>query len=374
MISIASLLHTPESARPRVLIVDDDPAVRRVLRQVLDTGQYELLEADDGDTALDLYRAMPADAVLSDIMMPRMNGIDLLRAVKALDDTTAFILLTGAGSMSNAIDALRLEADDYLLKPFDVDEVQHSLTRALEHRRLLRENRVYQRALEQRVQTQEQTLDQLFVDGLLTIANAVEVRDHYTGGHVERVAVYAVATGDGLGMSPDELRDLAVAALLHDVGKIGIPDELLRKPAALNAEEYREMQRHPAIGAAILGTSPFLAGAIPGILHHHERWDGGGYPSGLAGEAISLAGRILAVVDTYDAIVTSRPYRDQRPSSVALAELQRCAGTQFDPRVVEAFTRALSSGFTSAVEISCIRALRRRDAAMNTLAMEPATD
>jgi putative two-component system response regulator len=374
MISMASPLHLDESTPPRVLIVDDDPAVRRVLRQVLDTGQYELIDADDGDTALELFRRHGADAVLSDIMMPRMNGIELLRAVKALDDTTAFILLTGAGSMHNAIDALRLEADDYLLKPFDVDEVLHALARALEHRRLLRQNRVYQQALEERVQTQEQTLDQLFVDGLLTIANAVEVRDRYTGGHVERVAIYAVATGDGLGMSPAELRDLAVSALLHDVGKIGIADELLRKPEALSPEEYREMQRHPVIGAAILGSSPFLSAAIPGILHHHERWDGTGYPNRLAGEQISLAGRILAVVDSYDAIVTSRPYRDQRPREAALAELHRCAGTQFDPRVVTAFTRALASGFTGAVEISCIRALRLRDAAINALAADPATD
>jgi putative two-component system response regulator len=374
MISIASLLNPLESGPPRVLIVDDDPAVRRVLRQVLETGSYLLMEADDGDSALECFRREGADAVLSDIMMPRMSGIELLREVKALDDTTAFILLTGAGSLGNAIDALRLEADDYLLKPFDVDEVLHSLSRALEHRRLLRENRMYQRALEQRVQTQEQTLDQLFVDGLLTIANAVEVRDHYTGGHVERVAVYAVATGDRLGMSPDELRDLAVAALLHDVGKIGIADELLRKPTALSPDEYLEMQRHPLIGAAILGASPFLSGAIPGILHHHERWDGTGYPNRLTGEAISLAGRILAVVDTFDAIVTSRPYRDERPRHDALAELHRCAGSQFDPQVVDAFTRALSSGFTSTVEVSCIRALRRRDAAINAIALEAATD
>jgi putative two-component system response regulator len=374
MISIASLILPAERTPPRVLVVDDDPAVRRVLRQVLDAGDYQVVEADDGDTALECFRDGGAEAVLSDIMMPRMSGIDLLRAVKAIDDTTAFILLTGAGSMGNAIAALRLEADDYLLKPFDVDEVLHSLARALEHRRLLRENRLYQQALEQRVQAQETTLDQLFVDGLLTIANAVEVRDRYTGGHVERVAIYAVATGEMLGMGPEELRDLAVAALLHDVGKIGIPDELLRKPDALNAAEYREMQRHPLIGAAILGTSPFLSGAIPGILHHHERWDGTGYPAGLASEAISLAGRILAVVDTYDAIVTTRPYRHERPRDAALSELQRCAGSQFDPRVVAAFTRALSSGFTSTVEISCIRALRRRDAAINALALEPATD
>jgi HD-GYP domain-containing protein (c-di-GMP phosphodiesterase class II) len=175
-------------------------------------------------------------------------------------------------------------------------------------------------------------------------------------------------------MSPEELRDLAVAALLHDIGKIGIADELLRKPAALSPDEYVEMQRHPLIGAAILGASPFLAGAIPGILHHHERWDGTGYPNGLAGEAISLAGRVLAVVDTFDAIVTSRPYRDERPRHDALAELHRCTGSQFDPRVVDAFTRALSSGFTSTVEVSCIRALRHRDAAINAIAFEAATD
>ncbi|HEX8691249.1 MAG TPA: HD domain-containing phosphohydrolase [Longimicrobium sp.] len=349
--------------RPRVLLVDDEAGIRQVLRQLLAGEPYEVLEAPDGAAALQLFAERGADVVLTDLMMPGISGIDLLKSVKAMDDTVAVILLTGAGTMENAIAALRLSADDYLLKPFNIDQVLHALSRAVEHRRLLLENRYYQSRLEQRVREQADQIEQMFLDGLLTIANAVEARDRYTRGHVERVTIYAVATGAELGLGEEELRALAVSGLLHDVGKIGIPDHLLTKPGTLTPEEYAVMKQHPLIGAAIVERSSSLREAVPGILHHHERWDGAGYPFGLAGEAISTAGRIVSVVDTFDAIVSSRPYRAERPEPVALEELRRCAGTQFDPRVVDAFLRAFGEGFKGGAELSCIQALRLHDAA-----------
>jgi putative two-component system response regulator len=350
--------------RPRVLVVDDEPAVRTVLRAVLTLkGAYDVIEAPDGTAALRTFAESGADVVITDMMMPGMGGIEVLRGVKVLDDTTGVIVLTGASRMDDAIEALRLQANDYLLKPFNVEQVLISVARALEHRRLVRENRWYQRYLEQRVHEQALQIDQLFLDGLLTIANAVEARDRYTRGHVERVTIYAVATGAQMGLREDELRTLAVAGLLHDVGKIGIPDLLLTKPGALTADEYDVMKQHPLIGAAILERSASLRDAVPGILHHHERWDGAGYPHGLAGDAISVAGRIVAVVDTYDAICTSRPYRPMRPEAVALEELARCRGGQFDPRAVDAFLHARRDGFRGGAELACIRALRQHQAA-----------
>jgi response regulator RpfG family c-di-GMP phosphodiesterase len=331
--------------RARVLIVDDDPGVRGVLTRILCGEGYELRTAGSAEEALSGLETEWVDLVLSDLQMPGIGGLELLRRVKARDDATGFIILTGAGTTEDAVAALRLQADDYLVKPFNVDEVALSVARALRHRALVRENRFYQRHLEDRVAAQARELESLFVDALLSLASAVEARDDYTGNHVERVARYAVATGRELGLEGEEIRHLWVGALLHDVGKIGVPDQILRKPGRLTPEEYAEMKRHPEIGGAIMARSAFLRPALPAVLHHQEHWDGSGYPAGLRGEAISLQGRIVSVADTFDAIVTSRPYRPGRSPEEAVAELRRCAGTQFDPAVVEAFQRALEKGF-----------------------------
>lgn len=348
------------STRPRILIVDDEPAIRRVLRTVLDTGEYELMEAGDGHEALALFHAAGADAVLCDLLLPGMDGIELLRRFKKVDDSVAFVMITGAGTVENAVEALRLQADDYLRKPFNVDEVGLSLSRALEHRRLVRENRAYQAHLEERVREQSERMEQLFVDGLLTLANAVETRDGYTGGHVERVTLYAVSTGAALGLPDETLRSLAVAGLLHDVGKIGIPDHVLTKPGRLTDEELAVMRRHPMIGAEILEQSTFLTDAVPGVMHHHERWDGEGYPGRLQRDSISLEGRILAVVDAFDAMVTTRPYRERCHTEAAVEELRRCSGSQFDPQVVDAFLEAMRGGFRGGESVPCVYAVRRR--------------
>lgn len=329
----------------RVLIVDDDPSVRGVLVRILAAEGYALREAVSGEEALTALEEDGADLVLSDLRMAGIGGLELLQRVKAIDDTTGFIILTGAGTIHNAVEALRLHADDYLLKPFNADAVALSVSRAMQHRRLVRENRFYQRHLEERVAEQARELEAIFVDALLSLASAVEARDDYTGGHVERVARYAVATGRELGLAGKEIRDLWVGALLHDVGKIGVPDHILRKPGKLTEEEYEAMKRHPQIGATIMERSAFLSPALPAVLHHQEQWDGNGYPCGLRGEEISLQGRIVAVADTFDAIISSRPYRAQRTEAEGLAELERCAGTQFDPAVVAAFRRAMEKGF-----------------------------
>ncbi|MBB4634830.1 response regulator RpfG family c-di-GMP phosphodiesterase [Longimicrobium terrae] len=333
------------SMAPRVLVADDDAGVRGVLRAMLRRGDYEVVEVEDGRAALDAFERDGADLILSDLQMPRMSGLELLRRIRALDDTTGFIILTGAGTVENAVEALRLQADDYLVKPFNVDEVLFAAERALSYRRLLRENRAHQQHLRERVAEQAAQLKVLLLDALRSLAAAIETRDDYTGGHVERVARYAAATGREMGLSGEDLRALWVGALLHDVGKIGVSDAVLRKAGPLTDEEYAEMKRHPEIGAAIMARSSFLVPGLPAVLHHQEHWDGTGYPAGLRGEEISLQGRIISVVDTYDAIITRRPYRDARTSEEALAELSRCAGTQFDPGVVEAFVRAARNGF-----------------------------
>jgi response regulator RpfG family c-di-GMP phosphodiesterase len=327
----------------RVLVADDDPAIRKALRIIL--RGYEVLEAGDGAEALRQLEAHGADLVLSDLQMPSVGGLELLRRVKLSDPTTAFIILTGAGTVDNAVQALRLQADDYLVKPFNVDEVILACARALEHRRLVRENRGYQQHLEERVAEQARQIEGLLVDALRSLATAIDTRDDYTGGHVERVARYAAATGREMGLAGVELRALWIGALLHDVGKIGVSDAILNKPGPLTCEEYEEMKRHPEIGARVMASSSFLRPGIDAVLHHQEWWDGTGYPSGLRGEEISLQGRIVAVVDSFDAMVCCRPYRDAGSDRAARDEIAACAGTQFDPRVVEAFFRAAERGF-----------------------------
>jgi putative two-component system response regulator len=329
----------------RVLVVDDDPAIRRVLRDTLKPLSPELREAGDGVAALQVLAEWRPDVVLCDLQMPRMDGLEVLRQVRATDDTVAFLILTGAGTTEDAIDALRLQADDYLVKPFHIDEVTLAVERAVTHRRLIRENREHRDHLERRVAEQARQIEGLLVEALHALATAIEMRDDYTGGHVERVAQYAVATGRQLGMGTDELRHLWVGALLHDVGKIGVPDHILKKPGKLSADEYEEMKRHPEFGAGIMARSSFLRPGIPAVLHHQERFDGAGYPAGLAGAEISLEGRIIAVVDTFDAIITKRPYRGASSEEHAFEEIRRCAGTQFDPVVVEAFIKAAALGF-----------------------------
>lgn len=343
-------MTAPRSSRAehrpaRILVVDDDPSVRAILVRVLAEEGHEVGEAGCGREALALYEREGADLVLSDVQMPGVRGLDLLQHVKARDDAAGFIILTGAGTIEDAVEALRRQADDYLLKPFNVDEVALSVGRALRHRSLVLENRSYRLHLEERVAEQARELEGIFVDALLCLANAVEARDDYTGNHVGRVARYAVATGRELGLEGADVRHLWVGALLHDVGKIGVPDHILKKTGALTPEEYAEMKRHPEIGAGIMERSAFLRPALPAVLHHQERWDGAGYPAGLRGEEISLPGRIVSVADTFDAIVTARPYRGGSTEEAALAELERCAGTQFDPCVVAAFRRAREKGF-----------------------------
>jgi putative two-component system response regulator len=342
---IATQPSAPHGPYSRVLIVDDEESLRKVLRLGLAADGYDVREAADGEAALDMLGSWAPDVIVSDLLMPGVDGIELLRRAKAADDTLGFIVLTGVGTTAEAVQALRLNADDYLLKPYDVAELSISVARALERRALVRQNRFYQQCLELRVAQLGQQLERITADALISLAGAVEARDGYTGAHLERVTRYAQAVGGALELSRDQLRTLWIGALLHDIGKISIPDRILNKPSALSLDELAVMRQHPRLGAAILEQSAFLATAVPAVLHHHERWDGGGYPAGLSEGEIPIEARVLAVADAYDAIVSDRAYRARRSEETAMEELWRCRGTQFDPAVVDAFTSARGDGF-----------------------------
>ncbi len=336
-----------------ILVVDDDRIIRDVLVECLTDGGYRCEAACDGLEALEKVRDNGFDLVVSDIDMPRMDGVQLLREIKTLRPEIEIILLTGIVDIDTAIQSMRLGASDYLTKPFNLAEVLITIEKALDKQRLLRENREYHRSLERRVEerTAELTkknreIEELFhrlsctyQTTLEALAIALDTRDSETLGHSVRVAAYTVTVARRMGIVDPELTDIYRGALLHDVGKIGVPDAILRKPGKLNAEEWVEMRKHPEIGDRILQGIQFLDGARPIVRAHQERYDGKGYPEGLKGREIPLGARIFAVVDTLDAMTSDRPYRKAQSYEAAYDEITRFRGVQFDPDVVDAFLK-----------------------------------
>jgi response regulator RpfG family c-di-GMP phosphodiesterase len=329
-----------------VLIVDDDPQVREVLHQIFLSAGYRCLLACDGQEGLTTFRAWHPPLTVTDLKMPVMDGMALLGALRQEDPNSAVIVLTGAADMKTAIDSLKLGAHDFIMKPVNLDELLISADRALERRQLLMERREYQELLERRVEEATRDLEAAYRQlqdtyrtTLEALGSALDTRDVGTEAHSRRVHGYALSTAREYGLDDHQMIDLAHGVLLHDIGKIGIPDAILLKPGPLTPEEWKTMRTHPEIGARLIESVPFLRGAIPVVRHHHERWDGTGYPDGLAGRDIPLGARIFAVVDAFDAMTFDRPYSKAISFDAARAEIRRCAGSHFDPGVVEAFMR-----------------------------------
>jgi response regulator RpfG family c-di-GMP phosphodiesterase len=330
----------------QVLIVDDDLQVREVLHHIFLAGGYGCLLAANGREGLAVFKATRPPLTITDLKMPGMDGIGLLGAIRDVDADAAVIVLTGAPEIKTAIDSLKLGAYDFIVKPVNVDELLIAAERALERRQLLIERREYQALLERRVeeatrdlQDAYRQLQDTYRTTLETLGAALDSRDVGTESHSRRVHGYAIATAREHGLPERDLVDLGHGVLLHDIGKIGIPDAILLKPGKLTAEEWSIMRRHPEIGKRLIENIPFLKGAVPIVYCHHERWDGTGYPQGLRGDEIPLGARIFAVVDAFDAMTFDRPYSKAISFQAAKAEISRCAGTHFDPAVVESFFR-----------------------------------
>jgi response regulator RpfG family c-di-GMP phosphodiesterase len=333
-------------AQRDILIVDDDRQVRDVLNQIFLSAGYNCLLAQNGGEGVEVFQAARPPLVVTDLKMPVMTGIELLRRVRQLDEDAAVVVLTGAGDVKTAIDSLKLGAYDFILKPVNVDELLIAAERALERRTLLIERREYHQTLERRVEEATRDLaaayhelEATYGTTLEALGSALDTRDVGTESHSRRVHGYALATAREYGVPPTDLRDLAHGVLLHDIGKIGIPDAILLKPGKLTPEEWTIMRTHPEIGRRLIEKIPFLRGAVPIVYSHHEKWDGSGYPRGLRGEAIPLGARIFAAVDAFDAMTFDRPYSKAISFEAAKAEIRRCTGTHFDPTVVEAFFR-----------------------------------
>ncbi|BDG06683.1 HD domain-containing phosphohydrolase [Anaeromyxobacter oryzae] len=327
-----------------ILVVDDDAAVRDVISVLLGEDGYAVTAVSSADAALDALRSTRFPLVISDVRMPGHDGFWLLDRIREASADTAVIMLTAYGDTEAAVECLRNGAADYLLKPPKVTDLIRAIERALGRRSLALARVRYQEGLEQRVREKTSELSRALRDlestysqTLWTLVAALDAREHETSDHSQRVVRYTLAVARRLGVPEREWADVGRGALLHDIGKIGVPDAILLKPGALTPDEWVEMRKHPRTGSNILRTVDFLAGPAEMVLCHQERFDGGGYPRNLAGEAIPLPARIFAVADTYDAMTSDRPYRRALGVDAARAEIARCAGTQFDPRCADAF-------------------------------------
>jgi putative two-component system response regulator len=326
----------------RILAVDDEPANLSLLQRILGRAGFETFKGvTDPRQVLPIYQSFEPDLVLLDLNMPHLDGFAVMKqlAVRIAEGPYLPILvLTADVTTETKQNALAAGAKDFIVKPFDPIEVVLRIENLLEvrflHVRLQNQNSL----LEERVRARTRELEETRLEILDRLAIAAEYRDDDTRDHTRRVGLNAMLVGQALNLLPDQVEMLRRAAPLHDLGKIGIPDAILLKPGELTLEEYEIMKNHTTIGAKILTgvRSPLLQLAEEIALTHHERWDGGGYAR-LEGEAIPLAGRIVAVVDTFDALTHERPYKNAWSVGDAVREIERASGTQFDPRIVDAF-------------------------------------
>ena len=322
----------------RCLVVDDEPHLRRLLGRLMRSEGFQVEEAENGRVAQEALAKEPATLVLSDLHMPEVDGRELLRHVRSAYPDTAVILITAVADVETAVACLAEGAMDYLAKPFHPDEVRARVQQALEKRRLILENFEYQERLEEKVAVQAQRVEDIFLASIHSLVDALELRDTYTYGHSIRVSRYSAMIARELGMPDEFIRQVELGGRVHDIGKIGVREQVLHKSSPLTEEEYRHVMEHPVTGWRTL--QPLLrdhAIALNVVRNHHERWDGGGLPDRLAGEAIPLEARIAAVADTFDAMTSHRPYRPQLPIDATFEELIRCRGSQFDAKAVDAF-------------------------------------
>jgi len=338
-------LRTRPMEPERILVVDDEEPIREIVCSMLNSAGYTCSQASSGLEALAVLQSGDEfELVLSDLMMAELDGIGLLERAKEQFPDMPVIMVTAVHDISVALAAIRNGAYDYLLKPFEREQLLATARRALENRRLRMENRAYQTNLETLVAARTDQLHQAMQDlersydiTLEALGDALDLKDAETEGHSKRVTAFTIAIARAMGLAPDRIRVIARGAFLHDVGKMAIPDAILRKPGKLNDVEVAIMREHCARGYQMLRKIPFLQEAADIVYAHQERWDGTGYPRQLKGEQIPLGARIFAVADTLDAICSDRPYRPAQDFAAAREEIARWSGKQFDPKVVQTF-------------------------------------
>jgi response regulator RpfG family c-di-GMP phosphodiesterase len=331
---------------PKILVVDDEDLVLQATTHVLQSIGYEVRSTSDTRHALTIFTEFKPDVCVLDYHMPQMLGSDLAKMFKERDPLAEILFLTGEGETSVVIDVMKKGALDYMIKPVDRARLHSSIERALDHRRLVKENLDYQEHLEDMVRVKTESLhdsllklEHLSAATLHALGIAMDYRDQSTSGHSKRVAYRTVKIAKEIGITGDTLVSIEQGAFLHDIGKLRVPDRILLKPGKLTTDEWTVMREHPQYGRDFLKEIDFLRGACELVFTHHEKFDGSGYPQGLKGFAIPIGARIFAVVDAIDAMTYPRPYNRVVSLEEALAEIQRCRGSHFDPDVADVAIR-----------------------------------
>jgi len=333
---------------PKILVVDDEDRNRRLMEALLVPLGYDVVLAVDGEEALRKVKETPPDVILLDVMMPGISGFDVAKKLKENEETRIIpiVMVTALQDVETRIRALEAGADDFLSKPVDKTELQARVNSLVQVKAYNDHMRDYQKELEAEVAKRTEELRKAFetiktasLDTIYRLSRASEYKDEDTGAHIKRMSNYSAAVARQMGLSKDAVETILYAAPMHDAGKIGIPDRILLKPGKLDPDEWEIMKQHTTIGGSILSGSDsgFIKLAEDIALTHHEKWDGSGYPNGLRGTAIPMAGRIAAIADVFDALTSKRPYKEAFPLEQSFTIIREGRGSHFDPEVVDAF-------------------------------------
>ena len=332
----------------KIIGVDDENGILDSLRVLLENSNYEFVGVTDPEEAIGIVRQEHFDLMLLDFMMTPLHGDEVVEEIRKFNKELYILLLTGHKDLAPPLDTIkRLDIQGYCEKSDKFDQLLLLIESGLKSVKQMNEIKKINEELEH----SKEQLEQAYLEMTQTLRYTVEAKDTYTRGHSDRVSEFSVLIGEKLGLPEKQIQILKIGGLFHDIGKIGIPDSILLKTEKLTDEEYSEIKKHPSIGAHILGTAKIFQDIIPIVEHHHERYDGSGYPSGLKGEEIPYVARIAAVADTFDAMTSRRSYRGPIDIEQVKEEIKRCEGTQFDPQIAEVFLNILNNEFDKIKEI-----------------------
>ena len=332
----------------KIIGVDDEEGILDSLRVLLENSNYEFIGVTNPVEAIEKVRQEYFDLMLLDFMMTPLHGDEVVEEIRKFNKELYILLLTGHKDLAPPLETIkRLDIQGYCEKSDKFDQLILLIESGIKSVKQMDEIK----QINEKLEDSKEQLEQAYLDMVETLRYTVEAKDSYTRGHSDRVSEYSVLIGEKLGLSEEQIKTLRIGGLFHDIGKIGIPDSILLKPAKLTDDEYSQIKNHPSIGAHILGSAVIFKDIIPIVKHHHERYDGNGYPSRLKGEEIPYMARIAAVADTFDAMTSRRSYRGPIDIEHVKEEIKRCEGTQFDPKIAEAFLEILNNDFDKIKEI-----------------------